>query len=456
MQGKYFIRLFFLVLVSASITLKAQDTSNYAHYIPIIRKSIFADYKGMFRPARESLKYPFITPGSQQYANDLWDWDSWLTNIALRQILTENGTEADKKDAVQYEKGCVLNFLSYGGYDGWLPIVLWPSSGPRDKCIPANPFKSNMHKPVLAQHAAFITKIQGGNAEWLRDGFYYLQTFVNNYRMHHRDKATGLYFWQDDGGIGVDNDPCTFFRPKQSSGSIYLNCLMYKELLAMQYLAKCLDLPDLSNQFEQYAGELKTAVQKNCWDERDGFYYSVDLNLLPIKNEPDPNSGNFILHSGYPRDYDCLIQRIEVWSGFLTMWAGIATPEQAKRMVVEHYKNPKTFNAPYGVRTLSKMEKMYSLLATGNPSNWRGPIWGISNYMVFRGLSDYGFTSEARELGIKTIRLFGSDFEHYGALHEYYEPETGKPLLNKGFQNWNYLVLNICAAIEGKTVIKEF
>jgi putative isomerase len=43
----------------------------------------------------------------------------------------------------------------------------------------------------------------------------------------------------------------------------------------------------------------------------------------------------------------------------MAMWAGIATPEQAARMVKEHYANPKTFNSPYGVRTLSKMEKMY-------------------------------------------------------------------------------------------------
>lgn len=455
---KYFLfKIIFILILTAQFPLaKAQDTTNYRRYIPIIRKFVFADYKGMYRPVTGNFKYPFISPGSQQYANDLWDWDSWLSNVALRQILLDKDSESDKKEALKYETGCVLNFLSFGGYDGWIPTVVWPSSGTRDKCIPANPFKSNMHKPVLAQHAAFITQLQGDDAEWLRDGFYFLQTFVNNYRTHHRNKATGLYYWQDDGSIGVDNDPCTFFRPKQSSGSIYLNCLMYKELLSMVYLSKCLNLPDLSKQFAGYADELKLAVQKNCWDERDGFYYSVDLNLLPQKDEPNENSGNFILHSGDPRDYDCLIQRIEVWSGFMAMWAGIATPEQAKRMVGEHYKNPKTFNAPYGVRSLSKMEKMYSVLATGNPSNWRGPVWGISNYMVFRGLADYGFTIEAKELARKTIVLFGRDFERFGALHEYYEPETGEPLLNKGFQNWNYLVMNICAYMENKPCIKEF
>jgi putative isomerase len=108
------------------------------------------------------------------------------------------------------------------------------------------------------------------------------------------------------------------------------------------------------------------------------------------------------------------------------------------------------------VRTLSKMEKMYSLRSSANPSNWRGPIWGISNYMVFKGLEKYGYTKEANELARKTICLFGKDFKKNGALHEYYEPETGVPMLNKGFQNWNYLVLNMVAWLEGKKVVEEF
>lgn len=98
------------------------------------------------------------------------------------------------------------------------------------------------------------------------------------------------------------------------------------------------------------------------------------------------------------------------------MWAGIATPAQAERMVKEHYLNKKTFNSPWGVRTLSKMEKMYSVRASANPSNWRGPIWGISNHMVFKGLVKYGYNKEAKDLAVKTIKLFGKDFEKNGAL----------------------------------------
>ena len=49
---------------------------------------------------------------------------------------------------------------------------------------------------------------------------------------------------------------------------------------------------------------------------------------------------------------------------------------------------------------------MYNLKATNNPSNWLGPVWGVSNYMVFRGLQRYGFREEATELARRTANLF--------------------------------------------------
>ena len=86
---------------------------------------------------------------------------------------------------------------------------------------------------------------------------------------------------------------------------------------------------------------------------------------------------------------------------------------------------------------------MYQIAATGNPSCWLGPIWGVANYMTWRGLVDYGFSDEARELGEKTVKLFENDLNATGELHEYYDPESGTPIMNPGFQNWNLLSLNI-------------
>jgi mannosylglycerate hydrolase MGH1-like protein len=418
-----------------------------SHYADLLKTETLANYAGMLRESGGTFEYPFLTPGSDQYADVLWDWDSWLSNVALRQILL-SADESDRERVIAYEKGCILNSLSWGGMDGWIPIFVT-----RDTDVgaikPAKIYSQNMHKPTLAQHAAFLTKVYGGDAQWLRDGFYTLGCFINAYRNHHRHAATGLYYWQTDLAIGVDNDPSTYFRPPGSSASIYLNSLMYRELLAMHYLAGQLGLNEVAEHFGNDASDLMESVREHCWDERDGFYYSVDLNLLPVDHTA-------WLHQGQPRDWDCLIQRIGVWSGFLAMWAGIATQEQAERMVNENLENPASFNAEFGVRTLSRQEKMYNVRASGNPSSWLGPVWGISNYMTFRGLVRYDFKSQATTLAEKTIRLFGRDLERYATLHEYYQPDNGEPILNPGFQNWNYLVMNMIAWLEGQPIVSEF
>lgn len=439
--------------------LPERNAVNIEKYREICKKHIYKEMKGMYRQAGGSLRFPFLAPGSSQYLDMLWDWDSWLSDVALRQILSDKGTEADKKEALAYEQGCVLNSLSYGGMDGWIPIWIERNAPSREEMLKKrNPWKTNMHKPTLAQHAAFIVKNMGGDAEWLREDFYTLQAFVAKYLNFHRHKATGLIYWETDEAIGVDNDPSTFYRPHGSSGSIFLNCLMYKELQAMAYLADCLNLTDISIFFDKEAETLKNNIRKHCWDERDRFYYSVDLNLLPVE-KPDIEGlypGDLYLHVGQPRTYDCLIQRFSVWSGFMAMWAQVATPEQARQMVQIHFCDTTSFNAPAGIRTLSPLEKMYNVRASGNPSSWAGPIWINVNYLVFRGLLQYGYEKEAREVAEKTILLLGRDFERFGALHEYYLPDNGEPVLNRGFQNWNFLVLNMIAWMEGRPVVTEF
>jgi putative isomerase len=427
-----------------------QTNEDWSKYSPILKKYIYKDYKKSYAEAGGAFKYPFLTPASDSaaYAGDLWDWDTPFTDAALRQILLEKGTEKDRLEALKYEQGSVLNFLNFCGDDGWMPVVIQRGStlqGMR----PANIYEENMHKPCIAQHAAFLAKMNNGDAKWLSEMFFKLQMFIENYKAHDRDESTGLYFWQTDHWVGVDNSPDSFYRPARSSASIYLNCFMYKELKAMVYLSERLNLKDIASEYKKDAQALKEAIQKNCWDERDGSFYSVDLNLLPITNKV------YGFHSGYPRNYSCLIQRIDVWSNFLPLWADIATPEQARR-IIKHYRDTSTFNAPYGVRTISKMEKMYSLIASSNPSNWDGPIWGISNYLVWEGLVKYGFNAEAKELAEKTVVLFGKDFEKNETLHEYYDPESGEPILHPGFQDWNYLALNMLAWLENRPVISEF
>ena len=197
----------------------------------MIKSYAINNYKKMLRQPEGQLKHPFIVPGSV-YANQLWDWDCWLTNVALRQFVEE--------DITQYEHGCVLNFLEHIDEQGRIPLMITGNS-----ILPGNlrnpGQKSNMHKPCLAQHGAFLIQNAGGDAQWLRDDFSKLLRFVDCYRENFRHE-NGLYFWHDDAAIGVDNDPSTFYRPADSSGSIYLNCMMYKELLSMAYICNLMGM----------------------------------------------------------------------------------------------------------------------------------------------------------------------------------------------------------------------
>lgn len=400
------------------------NMENYIKYKQLITDYAKNNFDKMLREPNGYLKYKYIVPGSV-YSDSLWDWDSWLTNIALRKISTQ-------KDLEEYEKGCILNFFDSIDEMKRMPICIMP-----DRTIPdfETGENQNVHKPCLAQHALFICN-QNNSFEWLSEKFYGLEKYIDFY-FENCKHETGLFYWLDDSAIGVDNDPCTFFRPDRSSASVYLNCMMYKELEAISLIAKNLGLLVKEKFYSQEAEKLKESIREHMWDERNGFYYSVDINLLSIGKK----------HSGCPRHWGCIIQKIDVWSGFMAMWAEIATKEQAKRMVMENYKNEKTFNAPYGVRTLSKLEKMYKIIKSGNPSCWLGPIWGISNYMVFEGLYNYEYFDDAKELALKTIKLFGQDIEKNGQLHEYYDPETGEGVNNPGFQNWNLLVLNMMEMI---------
>lgn len=415
----------------------------------LLKEHINEHGQQMVREPSGILKYPYIVPSipSQPFYSDvLWDWDSWFSSVALGQLEADNSRQGE---FLKYAQGSILNFLDHTDADGVMPIMLHPIDGPLAHGDPsrASGFSENMHKPVLAQQAAILARQQGG-IEWLIPHLGKLELFLNRYLESHVNPETGLAFWQSDFAIGVDNDPSLFYRPLRSTASIYLNSLLYRELLAYGSLLE--DSGDLQGSltWRGKAQDLADSINKHCWDERDGTYYSVDLNFLPINPED-------WLHKNAPIAWSSLLLRVDNWSSFLPLWAGIASQDQAARMV-ERIRDSRTFNATYGIRTLSKLEKMYDLRSSNNPSNWLGPIWGVSNYMVFRGLQKYGYTEDARELVEKTVRLFGQDLESSGALHEYYNPDNGEAIMTKGFQNWNFLVLNMIAWLEDRPMFNEF
>ena len=411
------------------------EQSNFKSYLSELADSLLSDSWGSF------LHPSIVVRGGRCYPGQMWDWGNWANNIAVRQILTDEG-RADK--LFTYEKGSVMNFLNEQRADGSIDIVI--ASSPEFDLSKSHPHK-NVHKPVLAQHVAFITKYTE-DKEWIRGIYPSLDKFLSYYENNAKHES-GLYYFFDDFAIGVDNDPCTFYRPDNSSASIFINSLMYMELGAMSHLARLIDNDERATYYAQKQAELKDAINLHCYDEKDGMYYSCDINLRPI----DPE---VLLHSGAPRHYSTLIQRIGCWSSFLPLWAGIPTKEQAQRIVEENLLDENAFWAPFGVRTLSKYEKMYRIVGTCNPSSWQGGVWILSNYFVFKGLMRYGYTAEATDLASKTLNLLQRDFDLNQAFHEYYHPETAEGVFHKGFTSWNTLAANMLAYLEGRETVDEW
>ena len=414
----------------------------------LLEQYIGTNCEQMMREPAGQLAHPYTvpsTPDSPYYSNALWDWDSWSLSIALGQVELDTGRPGR---FLAYEQGSILNFLDHTDADGVMPIQLTADSAlTHGDPSRAGGFAENMHKPVLAQHAALLVQ-RHDDAEWIRPHMATIGRFVDRYLESHVHAESGLAYWQTDFAVGVDNDPSVFYRPDKSTASVYLNSLLYRELLACGYLLERLGEPESANRRRGQAADLADAMSTYLWDERDGTFYSADLALRPV----DPQDW---LHRGAPRAWSSLLMRVDSWSSFLPMWAGLASQEQASRML-SRVRDSRTFQAAYGIRSLGRLEKMYDLRATNNPSNWLGPVWGMTNYLIFRGLVRYGFDEDARELAEKTVRLFGADLETSGALHEFYHPDTGEPIMTRGFQNWNFLVLNMTAWLNDRVVVSEF
>jgi putative isomerase len=245
----------------------------------------------------------------------------------------------------------------------------------------------------------------------------------------------------------MDNDPATFGRPRFSTANMFLNSFMVMEIHSMAKILKSLGREDRVEAYREKADRLQDAIRKECYDPKDRFYYSVDVDIKTRAYD--------WFHKGLGVFWNTLPIKIQTWTGFLALYANIATKEQAEDIVRLHIENKTTFCSDFGIRALARDEKMYNLDVTNNPSNWLGPIWLVVNYAVFRGLLNYGYRKEAQDLCKKTLLLLGEDYEKTGSLHEYYNPETGEPIMNPGFLNWNMLALNMVKELEENSSVYQ-
>ena len=111
---------------------------------------------------------------------------------------------------------------------------------------------------------------------------------------------------------------------------------------------------------------------------------------------------------------------------FLPLFANIPDKNRAK-ILIQTLMNHFGTEDLYMCATFDPKHKLF------NPKKyWRGPIWINLNWMIFKGLLNYGFNKEAERIKNDTIELI----EHFG-FHEYFDPRKNKEN-TKGYGGNNF------------------
>jgi hypothetical protein len=113
---------------------------------------------------------------------------------------------------------------------------------------------------------------------------------------------------------------------------------------------------------------------------------------------------------------------VNTCAAFAPLYARLASPEQAARLVNEHYNNPAEYapadDSKYRVPSTAKNEPDYA------PRRyWCGPVWMMTNWLTIHGLRRNGFQTEGNELLAQSLRILETE-----GLREYYDPRDGTGL----------------------------
>lgn len=182
-----------------------------------------------------------------------------------------------------------------------------------------------------------------------------------------------------------------------------LSLMVVNEMRSLSFMARELGKERESKAWEKQAQELSKLINERMWDQQSQFFYSI--------NKKD--------HTFYFMTRDLKRQEI---IGFLPMWAEAVTPERASELV-KTLTDPAKFWRKYGVPTLSAQDEWYSPYVD-YCCKWNGPVWLLWDYMVFRGLVNYGYLDLAKELSAKMIDAATLQLKKNHNFWESYSPDN--------------------------------
>jgi alpha,alpha-trehalase len=202
-----------------------------------------------------------------------------------------------------------------------------------------------------------------------------------------RDRLTDLFYKGDRSMRESGFDPTNRFGPFSVDiihyAPVCLNVLLYQMEMDLCRLHEILGNTGVARCWEQRAIHRRELIDRFLWDPRAGLY--LDYNF----------------QTGERREYPYV-------TTFFPLWAGIASTEQARRVV----EQLETFERCGGLRTSAQV--------TG--SQWDAPFgWAPTHLIAIEGLRRYGYDREASRIARKFTRMAVAELERSGTLVEKYD-----------------------------------
>lgn len=339
-----------------------------------------------------------------------WSWDAW--QIASGNVYyNPEGAKSEMLSLFDYqaENGMVPDFIGYNKVRN-----NWRDSKP----------------PIASWGAMNVYKVTGDKAflDEIFDKLYRFHQWWYAERDHDHngiceygstDGTLIAAAWESGMDNGVRFDDTRMLKNEMEKAwsmdqeNICLNSFLYVDKLTLSEMASILGKQELSEQLAKEAEVIKLYVQTKMYDSESGFFYDIRLNdRTPVK-----------------------VMGAEGW---LPLWAGIATPEQAES-VKNIMMDEKHFNSYLPLGTLDVSHP--ALRPTFG--YWRGPVWFNQVYFGITGLKRYGYVEEA-DLLTRKFMAHAQGLMTDGPIHENYNPLTGEVLNAPNFGWSSALICDCC------------
>ncbi|WP_165022579.1 MGH1-like glycoside hydrolase domain-containing protein [Dysgonomonas sp. ZJ279] len=267
--------------------------------------------------------------------------------------------------------------------------------------------------PNLLPWSEMLYYKQYGDTDRLNKIFPVLCAYYKWLKLNHT-WPNGTY-WSSGWGTGMDNMPRVQSKYSMifSHGHMVWLDACLQQIFTANILLEMGFYLERWQEIEEYEDEIKMLtkyVQDNMWDEKTGFLYDqyADGSLSTTKGI------------------------IAYWS----LYTDVLSKDRMDRLVKE-LDNPKTFNRPHRVPSLSADNPKYNPLGR----YWQGGVWPGSNYMVITGLQNKGYSQMAKDIARNHYNQVFEVYKNTGTFWEYYAPEKTEPgfMARKEFVGWTGL-----------------